>query len=212
MGERARPQKLIMIWRRHGLLRQAIFEDLDAKRALFAALEAAAVRTGREPILASNSMNYSIGQITSGVTGAKTVVCGLRFLYPVFFMRPVEVSGHESGAPDSLSPDMSRLFAYLRGFGFEPFYQCFPEPTEYGGQYQGSCRRKLWPHEVKQYEDEQARIVSTRAAEIEKAGGLVSRPAQGEVTWVKGERDIIVECLVCMESNDNALFAPCGHR
>ena len=191
---------------------EAIFEDLDAKRSLFAALEAAAAMTGANPVLSSNSMNYSIGQITSGVTSSARVVCGLRFLFPVFFMRPVEVSGHELLTDDSLSPDMSHLFASLRSFGFEPFYKSFPKPSMHGGQYQGSCRRTLGQHEVQLYEGEQARVVRTRRAEIEKAGGVVSRPAQGEVAWVKGERDLIVECLICMESTDNALFAPCGHR
>lgn len=191
---------------------EAIFENLDAKRSLFALLEAAAVRTGADPVLSSNSMNYSIGQITSDVTSADRIVCGLRFLYPVFFMRPVEVSGHELYNDDSLSPSMSQLFSRLRSFGFEPFYQSFPEPRINGGQYQGSCRRTLGVHEVQVYEAEQARVVRTRRAEIEKAGGVISRPAQGQVAWVKGERDLIIECLVCMESIDNALFAPCGHR
>ena len=94
---------------------EAIFEDLDAKRVLFAGLalvpvpgaqraacvcaragasrppvryglsnrgttelDAAAARIGVDPVLSSNSMNFTVGQITQGVTAESRCTAPMR--------------------------------------------------------------------------------------------------------------------------------------
>ena len=147
---------------------EAIFENLDAKRQLFGELAAAAHRTGATPVLSTNSMNFSIGQITQSLSPATTLLaCGVRFLYPVFFMRPVEVSGHEDGATQeqiSASATLSRVMGQLRRFGFEPFYHHLGS-TQNTGLFRnnsGFYRRKLNQHEVHRYEQQLRRFVRGR--------------------------------------------------
>ena len=56
---------------RANLIVEAIFEDLEAKRVLFKELDAAAVKEGTDPILSTNSINFSIGSIVKkGATGS----------------------------------------------------------------------------------------------------------------------------------------------
>lgn len=196
---------------RANLIVEAIFEDLEAKRVLFKELDAAAVKEGTDPILSTNSINFSIGSIVKkGATGSSRKVCGVRFLYPVFFMRPIEISAHEPFGKERETPAIARAYSLLLRFGMEPFYVSLPKPTSDGLESTCAYRRRLNPPEVTRYEEEQCRVARTRADEIARAGGSVSRPVTGGGT--ESSTGLVVECIICMETRDNVVFAPCGHR
>jgi len=72
---------------RADLVVEAIVEDLPAKRALFAAIEAVAAPTA---ILATNTSSLSVAEIGAGVTDAGRFA-GLHFFNPPTRMRVVEI-------------------------------------------------------------------------------------------------------------------------
>jgi 3-hydroxybutyryl-CoA dehydrogenase len=73
------------------LVIEAIVEDLDAKRALFAALD---VTAGEHAILATNTSSLSVGRIAAA-TRRPARVAGMHFFNPVHIMPLVEVVAHE---------------------------------------------------------------------------------------------------------------------
>ncbi len=80
------------------LVVEAVIEDLDVKRRVFAALEAA-VRP--DALLASNTSSIRIAAIAAGCEH-KSRVAGLHFFNPVPLMKLVEVIAAPDTAPDAL--------------------------------------------------------------------------------------------------------------
>ncbi|HLY58387.1 MAG TPA: 3-hydroxyacyl-CoA dehydrogenase [Stellaceae bacterium] len=81
-----------------GVVIEAIVEDLGAKRALFAALEAI---VDDETILATNTSSLAVAAIARDCR-RRDRVCGLHFFNPVPVMRLVEVIGAPATAPATL--------------------------------------------------------------------------------------------------------------
>ncbi len=82
-----------------GLLIEAIAERMDAKLALFAALEAI---VSPEAILATNTSSLSIAAMAQGLRHPARLI-GLHFFNPAPVMRLVELIGHAGTAPWALA-------------------------------------------------------------------------------------------------------------
>lgn len=87
----------------HGLARadvviEAIFEDIDAKRALFAQIES---RARPDAILTTNTSSLRIEDIATALKQPQRLV-GLHFFNPVTRMPLVEIVAGEASAPESL--------------------------------------------------------------------------------------------------------------
>jgi len=80
------------------LVIEAIVEDLDVKRNLFAALGSL---TGPDTILATNTSSLSVTAIAEASGRADRVV-GMHFFNPVHIMKLVEVVRHEGSAPHAV--------------------------------------------------------------------------------------------------------------
>jgi len=91
---------------------EAVPEDLDLKRAVFARLGGAA---GDGTVIASNTSGLSI-QALGSASGRSTQVLGLHFFNPVPAMRLVEVVR----APDTTDEVVARGVEFARGVGKEP--------------------------------------------------------------------------------------------
>ena len=91
---------------------EAVVEDLDVKRRLFSAVEAAAPR---DALLASNTSSLSIGEIAAELQAPARLV-GMHFFNPVHIMRLVEVVTH---GPAS-RPAAERAVEFARQLGKEP--------------------------------------------------------------------------------------------
>jgi 3-hydroxybutyryl-CoA dehydrogenase len=76
---------------------EAALEDLELKRAIFRALDAA----GREAILTTNTSALSVGAIAEATTRPERVV-GLHFFNPAPVMELVEVVAHDGTDPDAI--------------------------------------------------------------------------------------------------------------
>jgi len=85
---------------------EAIIERLDAKQALFKALEAV---VSRETVLATNTSSLSVAEIALGCA-QRDRVCGLHFFNPVPLMRLVEVIAAPGTSPATveIATDLSR--------------------------------------------------------------------------------------------------------
>jgi 3-hydroxybutyryl-CoA dehydrogenase len=81
-----------------GLVIEAIFEDLAAKRAVFAALEAV---VADETVLATNTSSLSIAAIGKECR-RRDRVCGMHFFNPVPLMRLVEIVGTPSTSAQAI--------------------------------------------------------------------------------------------------------------
>uniref|UniRef100_A0A6T8N154 RING-type domain-containing protein n=1 Tax=Hemiselmis andersenii TaxID=464988 RepID=A0A6T8N154_HEMAN len=171
------------------LVIEVIYEDLDAKRELFAKLQAACSNT--DTVFASNSINHPIQDIAEpGIIPPTRQVCGVRFLHPVFFMPPVEVTSVEDSMPSRLR---APVWDHLARFNLAPFYA----KANPGGFW----RRKLDFSEVERYNDAQRRRVK---AVIQVEGEeLMSIPSR--------RPSVLGECSICLENNANCVLAPCGH-
>ena len=90
---------------------EAVPEDLDLKRAVFAALGAAA---GDETVLASNTSGLSIEEL-GAASGRPSQVVGLHFFNPVPAMRLVEVVR----APETSDGTVARGIDFARAVGKE---------------------------------------------------------------------------------------------
>jgi 3-hydroxybutyryl-CoA dehydrogenase len=95
-----------------GVVIEAVVEDLDVKRRLFSAVEAAAPR---HALLASNTSSLSISEIASGLSAPARLI-GMHFFNPVHIMKLVEVVTH---GPAS-RPAAERAVAFARQLGKEP--------------------------------------------------------------------------------------------
>ena len=91
---------------------EAVPEDFDLKRAVFAQLGGAA---GDGTVIASNTSGLSI-QALGSASGRSTQVLGLHFFNPVPAMRLVEVVR----APDTTDEVVARGVEFARGVGKEP--------------------------------------------------------------------------------------------
>jgi 3-hydroxybutyryl-CoA dehydrogenase len=91
---------------------EAVIEDLEIKRALFADLERHAPL---HAVLASNTSSLSITRIAEAVGDAGRVV-GVHFFNPVPVMKLVEIVRHERAAGDIVD----RVTAFARVLGKEP--------------------------------------------------------------------------------------------
>jgi 3-hydroxybutyryl-CoA dehydrogenase len=91
---------------------EAVPEDLDLKRAVFAHVGGAA---GDGTVIASNTSGLSIEALGSA-SGRSTQVLGLHFFNPVPAMRLVEVVR----APDTTDEVVARGVEFARGVGKEP--------------------------------------------------------------------------------------------
>src|SRR5262249_4804512 len=78
---------------------EAVVEDLDVKRAIFADIDAVAPP---DVILASNTSSLSVGAIADATRTPSRVV-GLHFFNPVHIMKLVEVIAHRRSDPSSVS-------------------------------------------------------------------------------------------------------------
>ena len=76
------------------LVIEAIVEDLDVKRALFAELDALA---GPDAVLATNTSSLSLSAIADATSRPERVV-GMHFFNPVHIMKLVELVRHETTA------------------------------------------------------------------------------------------------------------------
>jgi 3-hydroxybutyryl-CoA dehydrogenase len=94
------------------LVIEAIVERLDAKQALFAALEAI---VGRACILATNTSSLSVTAIAAACANPERVA-GLHFFSPVPLMKLVEVIGGLMTAPQVVE----RLLAFGAALGHTP--------------------------------------------------------------------------------------------
>jgi 3-hydroxybutyryl-CoA dehydrogenase len=90
---------------------EAVPEDLDLKRDIFAELGAAA---GAHTVIASNTSGLSIGGLASA-SGRSSQVVGLHFFNPVPAMRLVEVVR----APDTADATVARGVDFARAVGKE---------------------------------------------------------------------------------------------
>uniref|UniRef100_A0A7S0YXI3 RING-type domain-containing protein n=1 Tax=Hemiselmis tepida TaxID=464990 RepID=A0A7S0YXI3_9CRYP len=171
------------------LVIEVIYEDLQAKQDLFAKLEAACSDPGT--VFASNSINYPIQDIASqpGIPPTRQV-CGVRFLHPVFFMPPVEVSSVEDSMPSRLR---APVWDRLAKFHLTPFYA----KANPGGYW----RRKLDYGEVEKFHDAQRRRV--RAVIQHEGEEVMSLPSR--------RPSVLGECSICLENLANCVLAPCGH-
>jgi 3-hydroxybutyryl-CoA dehydrogenase len=92
------------------LVIEAIVEDLEAKRALFAALDAAA---GPETILATNTSALSLTAISGAAAGHPERVLGLHFFNPAPVLHLVEVVAGAGTDPAALG----RATSIVEGWG-----------------------------------------------------------------------------------------------
>jgi len=91
---------------------EAVVEDLEVKRQLFAAVERAAPG---EALLATNTSSLSVGKIATAV-GDPARVIGMHFFNPVHVMTLVEVVTHERGVQTAVD----RAVTFARQLGKEP--------------------------------------------------------------------------------------------
>lgn len=94
------------------LVIEAVIEDLEVKRRLFAELE---VRLDAKTVFATNTSSLSVTAIAAGLEHPERL-CGLHFFNPVPLMRLVEVVPGERTDPE-LSGRLARL---VRQLGHEP--------------------------------------------------------------------------------------------
>jgi len=81
------------------LVIEAIREDLDAKRALFAELSTIVTRTC---VLATNTSSLSVARIAEAARQPVRVL-GMHFFNPVHLMRLVEVVAHDRTGPEAVA-------------------------------------------------------------------------------------------------------------
>jgi 3-hydroxybutyryl-CoA dehydrogenase len=91
---------------------EAVFEDLELKRAVFAELDSVAPR---EAVLASNSSTMGISQI-AGVTSTPERCVNMHFFYPVLVMDLVEVVR----GPQTSDETVERAMSMARQMGRTP--------------------------------------------------------------------------------------------
>ncbi len=91
------------------LVIEAIVEDLEAKRSLFAILDAAAPP---ETVLATNTSALSVAAIAGAATAHPERVLGLHFFNPAPLMRLVEVVGATRTDPDLAAAAAATMAAW----------------------------------------------------------------------------------------------------
>ena len=83
---------------------EAVFEDMEAKRAIFSALEA---HTKPTCVLASNTSTLSIDAIADGVAGDPGRVVGMHFFSPANVMRLLENVRGARSSPEAVATAMA---------------------------------------------------------------------------------------------------------
>ena len=91
---------------------EAVFEDLDTKRAVFAELDRAAPRSA---VLASNSSTMGISKL-AGATASPDRCVNMHFFYPVLMMEVVEIVR----GPQTSDATVERTLAMAREMGRTP--------------------------------------------------------------------------------------------
>jgi 3-hydroxybutyryl-CoA dehydrogenase len=91
---------------------EAVFEDLDVKRAIFAELDQL---TPREAVLASNSSTMGISKI-AGATSRPELCVNMHFFYPVLVMDLVEIVR----GPSTSDTTVDRAMSMAREMGRAP--------------------------------------------------------------------------------------------
>jgi hypothetical protein len=191
--ERVLPVSKIAECVKSSLVLEVIFEDLNVKHTLFRQLEQACQQEGRKgkTMLASNTMSFPASDIEAGMFESSAyVVCGVRFLYPVFFVPLVEISAAEETLPDRLVPVRDLLVK----FGFEPFYK-----QAIAGSY--------WRYRLGQ----QAQDVFTAAQRRKMMNKVLE---EGEAIMMAPSRTPVKlsPCSICLENLGDCILAPCGHE
>ena len=85
------------------LIIEAVFEDMDVKKAVFAELDAV---TRPDAILASNTSYLDIDEIAAGTTDPSRVI-GLHFFSPAHVMKLLELIVTREAAPDVLATGLA---------------------------------------------------------------------------------------------------------
>eukprot|EP00658_Telonema_sp_P-2_P070767 TRINITY_DN60171_c0_g1_i1.p1 TRINITY_DN60171_c0_g1~~TRINITY_DN60171_c0_g1_i1.p1 ORF type:complete len:278 (-),score=38.35 TRINITY_DN60171_c0_g1_i1:53-886(-) len=162
------------------LVIEAIFEDLEAKRAIFRELDELSFDVLPEhAILGSNSMNFQIEVLASDLRRRS---CGIRFLFPVYFIKEIAVSSEDQETVQLVSEQIRRM-------GFEPFV----EP----GTLPGAYRRKITEEEMR------------HAMTLQ--GQLVARMPRGQVVGNEDASQEWGDCAVCLTNAACVIMIPCGH-
>ena len=165
------------------LVIEAIYEDLDAKKELFAELNALDCLP-EKVILATNSIDFTIEQILPKELQRRRCV-GIRFLFPVYFCPEVAIC---SAQPDQVNMD---LMSTLLTFGFEPFIE---------GPLPGAQRVKLTNATVLDYYQKQKQKIAYTKAKT------------NDLAAVQSNTDDWAECTICMSEKANSILIPCGHH
>ena len=115
--------------------------------------------------------------------------CGIRFLHPVWFIPPVEISSEEVQRP----VELAAIWEECVGLGLEPFYMSTKGLNGFG-------RRKLYQDEIDKYHQHRKATVSSSLR-----GGQAPAP--------RGSGSVGRECGICMEpSRVSMILSPCGHK
>jgi len=168
---------------------EAIYEDLQAKRALMAEVDADP-SLPLDAVITSTSMNFSISAITDGLSRR---VSGLRFLHPVMFIDEVEIM-NDVARSDGFA-EVDRLTKRLN---FRPFEGVA-----------GQGRKRLSDAEVQAAWSAQRRLVaSSEPGAVPATLTAVGGEMQAQMAAQEAE-----PCVICMEMvADMAIFLPCGHK
>ena len=175
------------------LVLEAAIDDVGVKTGLFKRMGAA---SSAAAVLATNSIAYGPAEIEGTLRDAvdgpaqRANVCGVRFLHPVLFMQPVEVTTTD----DELRARASALLARV---GLEPF--------GYGadGSRPGYLpRRRL----------DEPEVAAAHAAQRGRVQAALAAAADGAPpTAAAAARADGPQCAVCMDAPVEVIFSPCGH-
>jgi len=169
------------------LVVEAIYEDLGAKRELFLELSQAPTLNPRA-VLTSTTMSLTIDSIAQGL---QNPCCGMRFLFPVFFIDEVEVSAR-TGSPEV----MRRAQAICSSLRFTTFVN---------NDLQPHLRRRLNDGEVgRAVEAQRTKLING------ERGAVPENPDSASDTVAMAARAALI-CNICMDKAADALILPCGH-
>lgn len=179
---------------------EAVPDDLEIKKQLFLKMDAVAPP---HTILTTNSINFDITWMAPPKPSHSC--CGVRFLYPVYFVPIVETAfGWRSHLEDSESraPSLARATSLLSSLDLSTFLPVNP-----------NFRRLLNPIEIENYLSHQRRKVSESLGDAAGESGGLKYATDGDVTvsklgLLKCKQG---ECGICFEELDMYLLLPCGH-
>ena len=170
---------------------EAVIDDVSLKQELFREMVAA----GTKAVLTTNTITLNVHEL---VKGTGLVVCGCRFLAPVWFIHAVEVTRpHDPQAADSLVATLSEL-------GFQVSYY-----TRNSGLSRLSTQdAERWAREQREHVASERSQLERTARERESLGQ--EAPADGSDVAAAASTAPAV-CSVCLDAQRDALLTPCGH-